>query len=311
MMTGTVSEAKRPLVLELKGNYLDDGPGIRTAVFFKGCPLDCVWCHNPESKHVEAELSVSLADCIGCATCKKVCTKKAADPAQPGIVDRGRCVRCFKCTESCPPKALQRVGEPMPMEDIIKKCALDKPFYNVSGGGVTLTGGEPTMFTDWVGELAKRLTEEGIRVHIETCGMFNYEKVREKLLPYVSSIYMDIKIADREAHKKYCGVYNDVILENFRRLVADSAEMGFSFLPRTPLIPEITDTDENLSAIMRLYKETGVTRTELLPYNPTWYGKTEKLGISVDEALRDVKHWQSSEKLEHCKDIFRREGIEC
>lgn len=300
-----------PLVLELKGNSLDDGPGIRTAIFFKGCPLRCVWCHNPESKSVKAELSVSLADCIGCGTCKKVCPQGAADPTKPGIVDRTKCVLCFTCAQNCPPKAIQRVGEPKTMEEIIKKCAADKPFYNVSGGGVTLTGGEPTMFVDWTGELARRFTEEGIRVHIETCGMFDYSKVREKLLPYVSSIYMDVKIIDREAHKKYCGVYNDTILDNFRNLVRDSAEMGFDFLPRTPLIPEITDTDENLEAIARLYTETGVTKTELLPYNPTWYLKNEKLGVSVHEELAGITHWQSNEKLEHCKDIFRRVGVEC
>jgi pyruvate formate lyase activating enzyme len=135
--------------------------------------------------------------------------------------------------------------------------------------------------------------------------------VREKLLPFVSSIYMDVKIIDREDHKKYCGVYNDVILDNFRRLVTDSAEMGFSFLPRTPLIPGITDTDENLEAISGLYKETGVKKTELLPYNPTWYGKNEKLGINLADELEGVKSWQSNEKMEHCKNIFRREGIEC
>lgn len=302
---------KQPLVLELKGNSLDDGPGIRTAVFFKGCPLRCIWCHNPESKSVEAELSVSLADCIGCGTCRKVCPQGAADASKPGIVDRSKCVSCFTCTESCPPKALQRAGKEMTIEDIVKKCAADKPFYEVSGGGVTLSGGEPTMFTEWVSALARRLTEEGMRVHLETCGMFDYGKVREMLLPYISSIYMDVKIIDRDAHKKYCGVYNDVILDNFRRLVKGSAEMGFSFLPRTPLIPEITDTDENLTAIMQLYKETGITKTELLPYNPTWYGKTEKLGVSVPAELEGITHWQSNEKLEHCKDIFRKEGIEC
>ena len=197
------------------------------------------------------------------------------------------------------------------MEDMIRKCAADKPFYDVSGGGVTLTGGEATMFPEWAGELARRLNEEGIRVHLETCGMFNYDKVKEKLLPYVSSIYMDVKLIDREAHKKYCGVYNDVILENFRRLAADSREMGFDFLPRTPLIPDITDTDENLSAIAELYKETGIMKTELLPYNPTWYVKTEKLGTEVPEELVGVTHWQSNDKVEHCKEILRREGIDC
>ena len=276
-----------PLVLELKGNSLDDGPGIRTAVFFKGCPLRCIWCHNPESKNAEAELSVSLADCIGCGTCRSVCPHGAADPSKPGIVDRTKCVRCFTCAQNCPPKALQRVGEQMSIDDIVKKCAADKPFYDVSGGGVTLTGGEPTMFTDWVGELAQKLNEAGMRVHVETSGMFSYDKLREKLLPFVSSIYMDVKIIDREDHKKYCGVYND------------------------PLIPGITDTDENLEAIAGLYKETGVKKTELLPYNPTWYGKNEKLGISLADELEGVKSWQSNEKMEHCKNIFRREGIEC
>ncbi|MBQ6314351.1 MAG: glycyl-radical enzyme activating protein [Mogibacterium sp.] len=301
----------RPLVLELKGNSLDDGPGIRTAIFFKGCPLRCIWCHNPESKSVKAELSVSTADCIGCGTCRKVCPHKAADPGQQGIVDRSKCVLCFTCTEHCPPKALQRVGEPMLMDDIINKCAKDKPFYDVSGGGVTLTGGEATMFPEWVGELAGRLADSGIRVHLETCGHFSYDKVREHLLPHISSIYMDVKLIDRELHKKYCGVYNDVILENFRRLVRDSAEMGFAFLPRTPLIPDITDTDENLTAIAELYLETGIRKTELLPYNPTWYSKTAKLGVEVDAALDGVTSWQSKDKLEHCKDIFKSRGIEC
>lgn len=300
-----------PLVLEMKGNSLDDGPGIRTAVFFKGCPLRCIWCHNPESKNAEAELSVSLADCIGCTTCRSVCPQGAADPSKPGIVDRTKCVRCFTCAQNCPPKALQRVGEKMSMEEIVRRCAADRPFYDVSGGGVTLTGGEATMFPEWVGELARKLNEEGMRVHLETCGMFNYVKVRESLLPYVSSIYMDVKIIDREAHKKYCGVYNDVILENFRKLVKDSAVIGFSLLPRTPLIPDITDTDENLEAIVRLYKETGVNRTELLPYNPTWYAKTEKLGVSLADELEGLTSWQSNDKIEHCKDIFRREGIDC
>lgn len=300
-----------PLVLELKGNSLDDGPGIRTAVFFKGCPLSCIWCHNPESKSVEAELSVSLADCIGCGTCRSVCPQGAADPSRPGIVDRTKCVRCFTCAQSCPPKALQRVGVQMSMDEIVRKCEADKPFYDVSGGGVTLTGGEATLFPEWVGELAGRLNERGIRVHLETCGMFNYGKVRESLLQHLSSIYMDVKIIDREAHRKYCGAYNDVILDNFRKLVTDSADMGFAFLPRTPLIPGITDTDENLEAIARLYRETGVNRTELLPYNPTWYVKTEKLGVSLADELEGLTSWQSNEKIEHCKDIFRLEGIDC
>ena len=302
---------KRPLVLEIKGNSLDDGPGIRTAIFFKGCPLNCIWCHNPESKRPEAELSVSLQDCIGCGTCETVCPQGAASPKRPGIVDRKKCVKCFACAEHCPPKALTRVGKEADMEEIIKKCLSDKPFYDVSGGGVTLTGGEATLFTEWVGALAGRLAKEGIRVHLETAGQFDYESVKEHLLPYVSSIYMDIKLMDPAKHKEYCGVEDGRILENFKRLLADGEIMGFTLLPRTPLVPGITDTDENLAAIAQFYVENGVKRTELLPYNPTWYGKNDKLGIQLAAPLAGLDHWQSREKIEHCKSIFRKSGIEC
>lgn len=302
---------KAPLILELKGNSLDDGPGIRTAIFFKGCPLSCIWCHNPESKRVEAELSVSLADCIGCGTCESVCPQGAASPRQEGIVDRSKCVRCFSCTEECPPKALQRVGAEYSLEEIVEKCVKDKPFYDVSGGGVTLTGGEATLFPEWVGELSKALKEQGISIHLETCGLFSYDKVKEHMLPHISSIYMDVKIMDPAQHKKYCGASNEVILENFSKLLNDSKEMGFTLLPRTPLVPGITDTDDNLEAISQLYAELGVKKTELLPYNPTWYGKTEKLGIELADELKGVDSWQIEEKLDHCKGIFEQKGIEC
>ena len=201
----------RPLVLELKANSLDDGPGIRTAIFFKGCPLDCIWCHNPESKKAGPELSVSMDECIGCFTCKNVCPLGAAGPDRPGIVDRSICDNCFLCTETCPPKGLQRVGIEMPMDEIVARCVSDKVFFDVSGGGVTISGGEPTLFPEWVGELCQKLNDAGIRIHMETSGMFDYEKVREHILPHLSSIYMDIKIMDREKHRKYCGIYNDTI----------------------------------------------------------------------------------------------------
>ena len=302
---------RQPLVLEFKANSLDDGPGIRTAVFFKGCPLSCIWCHNPESKKPEAELSVALDDCIGCFTCRNVCPKGAASPDKPGIVDRSICDLCFECVEHCPPKGLTRVGKEMSVEEIVKKCASDKPFYDVSGGGVTLSGGEPCLCPEWMGGLCKALHDEGISIHIETAGLFDYDKVKEYMLPFVSSVYMDIKIIDREQHKKYCGVYNEVILENFKRFLEDSKEMGFDYLTRTPLIPNITDTDENLQDIVKLYKENGVTRTELLAYNPTWYIKAKKLGVPVAEEVAGLDSWQSPEKIEHCKSFFLAEGIEC
>lgn len=302
---------KRPLILELKANSLDDGPGIRTAVFFKGCPLDCIWCHNPESKKTGTELMASADDCIGCGSCKNVCPKQAAGPERPGIVDRTLCGGCFLCAEGCPPKALQRIGKEMTIEETVKKCVSDKPFYDVSGGGVTITGGEPTMFPEWTGALCSQLSEAGVHVHMETCGMFSYEKVKALILPYLSGVYMDVKIIDREKHKRYCGVYNDVILENLERLLQDSKTMGFSFMPRTPLVPGITDTNENLEAIARLYLSLGITETELLPYNPTWYGKNEKLGRTLAPELKGLDRWQPPEKITQCKTIFTQKGIRC
>ena len=302
---------KAPLVLEIKGNSLDDGPGIRSVVFFKGCPLSCIWCHNPESKRANTEISYDREACIGCGTCIKKCPESALNPANPTFVDRGKCTLCFDCVNACPAKAITRVGTEMTQEELIKKLLSDKAFYDISGGGVTLSGGEATLCTEWVGELAKKLFDNGVRVLIETCGFFDYDKAEKYLLPYVSDIYCDIKLYDREMHRKYCGVYNDIILENFRRMYADRERFSYNIMPRVPLIPNITDTDENLTAIAEFMRSCGVKKTDLLPYNPTWYPKNDKLGITLAPELADAKSWQSKEKLEHAKEIFKIRDIEC
>lgn len=300
-----------PLVLEIKGNSLDDGPGIRSVVFFKGCPLRCIWCHNPESKRVGAEISYDQTLCIGCRLCSGVCPLHVVGPDKPGAVDRGICNLCFQCIPVCPAKALTRVGEEWSQEDLLKKLLSDKAFYDISGGGVTLSGGEATLYMEWVGELARKLKENGVNVLLETCGQFDYAKAETLLLPYVHDIYCDIKLFDREQHKHYCGVYNDKILENFRRMVADRETFGYEIMPRVPLIPDITDTDENLSAIAVFLKECGVTKTDLLPYNPTWYSKNDKLGIQLAGELEGVTSWQDQDKIEHAKSIFTEQGIQC
>lgn len=300
-----------PLVLEIKSNSLDDGPGIRSVVFFKGCPLSCIWCHNPESKHPYTEISYDAATCIGCGTCVKTCHLDAVGPGIPGFVDREKCDLCFECTEKCPAKAVMRVGNEMTQDDLFEKLINDKTFYDISGGGVTFSGGEATLCTEWVGLLAKRLCDSGISVLVETCGFFDYDKAERYLLPYVREIYCDIKIIDREAHKKYCGVYNDRILENFRRMFSDREKFGYSIMPRVPLIPDITDTDENLIRIAEYMSEVGVTHTDLLPYNPTWYSKNDKLGISLAQELEGLTTFQPVEKLNHAKEIFLSYNINC
>jgi len=302
---------QEPLVLDIKCNSLDDGPGIRSAVFFKGCPLSCIWCHNPESKRVNIEISYDRDSCIGCETCFKLCTQGAIAPLSAGFIDRDRCSLCFECVDKCPAKALTRVGRHYSHEELLNKLLSDKVFYDISGGGVTLSGGEATMFIEWVGELARELKSAGVDVLLETCGAFDYDRAEQHLLPYLDRIYCDIKIIDRDKHKHYCGAYNDRILENVRRMQADTERFRYSFMPRTPLIPNITDTDENLTQIADFLCEIGVKRTDLLPYNPTWYSKADKLGVKISDELSDLHSWQSSEKLEHAREIFLSRNIEC
>ena len=299
-----------PLVLDIKGNSLDDGFGVRTVVFFKGCPLSCIWCHNPESKKVNKELSFDSEACINCGTCRSICKKNALSMSNKYYVDRSKCDMCFSCTKSCPSKALSVVGEEMTVEDILDVVLKDKIFFDISGGGLTVSGGEATMFPEFVGELLKKCKQYGVHTLLETCGFFDYNKVRAYMLPYLDHIYFDLKIHDREKHKKYCGVYNDKILENFKKLLEDSKTFGFSILPRTPLIPEICDTDENLIGNAKFLKELGVTKSQLLPYNPTWYPKTHKLGLEEPTELSSYTGFQSKEKIEHCKQIYRDYGIQ-
>ena len=302
---------QKPLILDIKCNSLDDGPGIRSVVFFKGCPLSCIWCHNPESKRAYQEISYDTKECIGCGKCREVCPANALSADNRYYIDRDKCNLCFRCADVCPSKAISRVGVEYDDDELLKKLLSDKPFYDVSGGGVTLSGGEATLCTEYVGNLAKKLHENGIKVLLETCGQFDYTMAEQYLLPYLDDIYMDIKLLDREEHKKYCGVYNDTILENFARLYGDKEKYSYSLLPRIPLIPGITDTEENLTAIADFMKKTGVIKTDLLPYNPTWYSKNEKIGVELNEVLEGKDSWQSRETIDRIKEIFKTRNIEC
>lgn len=308
---------KAPLVLEIKGNSLDDGPGIRSVVFFKGCPLSCVWCHNPESMKLSAELAFDARACIDCGDCIPVCQPGALSKSNPFFVDRNKCTLCFECVEACPASALTRVGKPMSVEQIVSQVKKDKPFYDNSGGGVTLSGGEPTVHMEFVSQLLRQLKQEGIHTLLETCGHFHFDSFAAQMLPHLDCIYFDLKIYDQQSHKEFCGQSNAVILNNFAQLhqhiQRSNAENGHlvTLLPRVPLIPNITDNDDNLYAIARFLADLGVKRAAQLPYNPLWHEKTRKIGAhnpyQADEAMHK---WLSRDRERHCQQVFVEQGIE-
>lgn len=301
---------KQPLILELKGNSLDDGPGIRSVVFVKGCPLSCVWCHNPESKSIKAEISFSARDCIGCGICLKTCKRQALNKNNAYYIDRNKCNLCFECVDACPAKALTKVGKKMTVEEVVNYVLRDKPFFDVSGGGVTLSGGEMTMFPEYAGAILKSLKEKEVNTLVETCGHFNFDDFKKLILPFTDIIYYDIKIFDSDLHKKYCGMNNKMILENFIKLHKLSEDGEFIIITRTPLIPNITDTDENLIAIADFLKKMGVKKSQLLSYNPTWYEKNQKLGIESSADCVENQKWQDKEKLVRCERIYLERGID-
>ncbi len=293
------------MILEVKGNSLDDGPGIRTVVFFKGCPLDCAWCHNPEAKRAEEELSFDARECIRCDTCVKVCEEGALGRHHPGYVDRSKCTRCFRCVQTCPAEALTRVGGNMPVDDIVQLALKDVPFFKTSGGGVTLSGGEPAMQMQYASELLQALKQEQVHTLVETSGLFDLERFDRLLYPFTDLLYFDLKLMDEEEHRRYCGVSNRTILDNFRDLFARSLAGGLPLLPRIPLVPGITATDENLSNAADFLRENKVTRLALLAYNPLWIEKNAKIGVDNPLALRaEMNRFMSAAELERCRSFF-------
>ncbi len=298
-------ERRRPLILDIKGNSLDDGPGIRTVVFFKGCPLSCVWCHNPEGKRPGPEISFDPNECTGCDTCLTVCEHKALDRANPVFVDRELCTLCYECVDACPAEALGRVGRYMVIEEVAAEVEKDLPFFKTSDGGVTLSGGEPTLYMDYTAELLAHLKEIGVHTLLETCGLFGMAEFERKVLPLISAIYFDLKIIDPESHRKQCGISNETILENFRSLYGRYLQGGPEVLPRIPLIPGITATDENLKALADFLGENRVQRLSVLQYNPLWVEKSLKIGTAYPSGGNvDWASWMGRSEVAHCETIF-------
>lgn len=271
-----------PLLCKLHRFAQDDGPGIRTTVFMKGCPLSCCWCHNPEAMRPEPEVAFYPDRCILCGSCKAVCPEGAilVDPAPR--IDRSRCTACGVCAASCPSTAIRVIGKAYSPAALLENLLRDRCFFETSGGGVTFSGGEPTLWMEYLGTTLRALKSAGLHTAIQTCGMFDYPMFALEILPFVDQIMFDIKFIDAAEHRRYTGRDNRIILENFRCLTRDAAG---KVLPRVPLVPTITATPGNLTAIASLLADLGYRRCDLLPYVPAGIDKRRAIGMAVPPHL--------------------------
>lgn len=254
---------------------LHDGPGIRTTVFFKGCPMRCVWCHNPESQTAQAQLSLFAERCIGCGRCAEICENHENQDGAHAI-RYAACSACGKCADVCPSAALEILGKHVSADEILDEVKRDAAFYQVSGGGITLSGGEPTMQPEFAWQLLAGARGMGLNTAMETCGFVPWYSFAW-LLPMLDRIYFDIKQMDSTLHKKYTGRDNDEILENLAILCSQKRNM--EVVVRAPVIPGYTDQEENFVAMGRFLKGLACPpRVEVLPYNPLAGSKYPRLG---------------------------------
>ena len=283
-MNGSESSTQKALVFNIQRFSTEDGPGIRTTVFFKGCPLSCVWCHNPEGISPRPQLLWYAARCIAARDCLKACPEDALELTPEGMkINRERCTVCGLCEEACPAAALEQVGKPWTLEDLVAEVKKDEAFYRNSDGGVTLGGGEPMMQADFVAAFLKRCKEEGLATALDTSGCVAWKQY-EKVIPFVDLLLLDLKQIDPERHRKMTGVKLEPILENASRLGKEKIPIWV----RTPIIPGHTDTRENIAGVARFIAENmpNVERYDLLAFNNLCTGQYERLGIPF--ALKDA-----------------------
>ena len=251
----------------------EDGPGIRTTVFMKGCPLRCIWCHNPESQSTKAELLLDKERCIGCGGCAAVCERGAHIFEGGHRIDRTACVATGKCVEVCPSDALRLYGKRMSVDEALGEVMRDKIFYETSGGGVTLSGGEPLFQPEFASELLKGAKESGIHTAIETSG-FAAKEVLLSVIGHTDLVLFDVKETDPERHKRYTGVPIEPILSNLRLI----DEVGVPFVIRAPIIPSLSDREEHFKALSELCRSMKhCIGVEVMPYHNIGVHKYEMM----------------------------------
>ncbi len=294
----------RPLIFDIKRYSINDGPGIRATIFFKGCPLNCLWCHNPESISPKIQKFFTPSRCIGCGECCRICPVDACSLSAEGVVtDSCLCTLCGKCAEVCPTLAMEMSGRYYSTEELLGVIEKEQPFFDQSGGGVTFSGGEPLLYPDFLIEILKECRRLGIHRAIDTSGFVQKETLL-RVAQHADLFLYDLKMIDAEKHKHFTGVDNRLILDNLLALV----EYGSDIQVRIPLIGEVNDDDASVSAMASFVAGLpGEKRAvSLLPFHDVARGKDEKLGQERD--LGDLRE-PGADALQRVISLFADHGL--
>ena len=300
------------LILEIQRLSTEDGPGIRTTVFFKGCPLECTWCHNPESISSYQQVHWLETGCIGCKICIDTCRNNALSVSQSGIViNRENCIGCGECADACPSKAMALLGEKWSIDDLVAETIKDRAYFEKSGGGITVSGGEPTMQAGFVQAYLKRLREKGIHTALDTCGLCKKETF-DAVLPFSAMVLFDIKIIHPEKHKKFTGRDNRKVLDN---LIHVAGYIKNHLYPkelwvRTPIIPGVTACKDNIAKIGEFIAGSlkgAVNRWELCAFNNLCRDKYLRLGKEWDFSGSELI---STEWMGELASVARKSGVD-